>query len=136
MKIALVTDDERTISQHFGRAEKYIVFSVEDGNIKDRETRAKLGNCHSQGGGDHGHHHHEPDPRGSGFGHQAASRHAQMFEAIKDCEVLVSRGMGRGAYLGLQEIKVRPVVTEIADIEQAVLAVIDGTIVDHTEKLH
>ena len=31
MKIAVVTDDEKTISAHFGRASKYVVFSVVKG---------------------------------------------------------------------------------------------------------
>ena len=36
MKIAIVSDDEQTISQHFGRAEKYIVVSYEQEKIIDR----------------------------------------------------------------------------------------------------
>ena len=33
MKIAVITDDEKTISQHFGRAPYYMVFTIEDGHI-------------------------------------------------------------------------------------------------------
>jgi hypothetical protein len=44
--------------------------------------------------------------------------------------------MGRGAYLGLQQAGLRPVITDIPDIEQAVFATADGTIVDHSERLH
>ena len=36
MKIAVITDDERTISQHFGRAPYYVVVTIEDGKIVDR----------------------------------------------------------------------------------------------------
>ncbi len=59
-----------------------------------------------------------------------------MFENIKDCDVLLTGGMGRGAYLDLQKWGIRPIVTDITDVEKAVQAVLDETIVDHTEKLH
>ncbi len=137
MKIAAVTDDGKTISQHFGRAVQYVVLTVEEGNITGRELRDKVGHQQfsreGQGAGqqhDHGH------GEGHGCGHHAEDKHRRMFETISDCDVLLARGMGQGAYVGLQQTGIKPVVTDIADIEQAAQAVIDGTIVDHTEKLH
>jgi hypothetical protein len=44
--------------------------------------------------------------------------------------------MGRGAYIALEEAKIKPVVTDIEDIEKAVQAYINNDIVDHTELLH
>ena len=46
MKIAAITDDGKTISQHFGRAAYYLVATVENGQIVDREMREKLGHSH------------------------------------------------------------------------------------------
>jgi len=136
MKIAVVTDDERTISQHFGRASKYVVYTVEDGRILEHELRDKLG--HSQFAKeeqDRGHQH-QDDTRGHGYGRHAEDKHKRMFANILDCEVVLARGMGRGAYQGMLQANLKPIVTDIADMEAAVLAVIDGTIVDHTESLH
>jgi predicted Fe-Mo cluster-binding NifX family protein len=76
------------------------------------------------------------DPRGHGFGKGAADRHARMIASITDCDVLLVRGMGRGAYMALEEANIRPIVTDIATIEEAVLAYIRGDIVDHTDRLH
>jgi predicted Fe-Mo cluster-binding NifX family protein len=59
-----------------------------------------------------------------------------MFEAIPDCQVLLARGMGQGAYQGLQQIGIRPILTDIANIDTAVEAVIDGNIEDRPERLH
>jgi len=59
-----------------------------------------------------------------------------MFAPLHGCAALLSRGMGRGAYVGLQDIGVQPIVTDIARIEDAVMAYLNGTIIDHTEKLH
>jgi hypothetical protein len=43
MKIAAITDDGQTISQHFGRAAYYLVAIVEDGKVIDRQMRDKPG---------------------------------------------------------------------------------------------
>ena len=43
MKIALVTENENEISQHFGRAPFYMVVNVEDGKITQKEMRARTG---------------------------------------------------------------------------------------------
>ena len=47
MKIAIVSDDNQTISQHFGRAEKYVVISLEHESIIERKTLSKPGRCHT-----------------------------------------------------------------------------------------
>jgi len=135
MKIAIVSDDGLTISQHFGRAEKYIVVSFEQDEIIERKSLPKQGFCDSSQR-HHGRHEHRQDPRGSGFGQHSEHKHEQMFENIRDCDILLSRGMGRGAYQGLQSLGIRPIVTDIADIEAAVRAVMDDTIVDHVDRLH
>ena len=54
MKIAVVTDDHKTISAHFGRAQYYDVFTVEDNKVIEQETREKAN--HSQFSGEHHHH--------------------------------------------------------------------------------
>jgi predicted Fe-Mo cluster-binding NifX family protein len=59
-----------------------------------------------------------------------------MFETITDCQIVLARGMGQGAYAGLEQMNVRPILTEIKEIETAVQAVIDGTIENHPERLH
>ena len=135
MKIAIVSDDGQTISRHFGRAENYIVISFEQDKIIDRKSLPKYGFCHSSKR-DHGKHEHKSDPRGNGFGDRSRRKHEQMFENIRDCDVLVSRGMGRGAYQNLQESGIKPIVTDIANVEVAIQAVLDDTIVNHVENLH
>ena len=136
MKIAVACMNEFTVSAHFGRAEKYMVYDIEEGKVSGRKLVPKAGHRHfsqQQGAGSHGHGHGQG---GSGLGHHAACKHEQMIENIRDCDVLLVGGMGRGAYLDLQKWGIRPIVTDITEVEKAVQAVVDGTIVDHTEKLH
>jgi predicted Fe-Mo cluster-binding NifX family protein len=59
-----------------------------------------------------------------------------MAQAILDCEALLCRGMGMGAYESMKVAGILPVVTDITAIEEAVLAYVKGQIVDHTERLH
>lgn len=134
MKIAAVSEDGVTISQHFGRAPIYVVVTVEDGKIVLHETRDKMG--HAQFGGETHDEAHGGDPRGHGFDLAAQNRHAQTAAAIMDCEVLLARGMGAGAYESMKQTNIRPVVTDISNIDQAVQAYIEGRLVDHTERLH
>jgi predicted Fe-Mo cluster-binding NifX family protein len=135
MKIAIVSDDGTTISQHFGRAPFYIVVSVENGAIIAREKRDKLGHAHFSGE-THAHETHGPDSKGHGFDAESQSRHQRMTTAISDCEVLLARGMGAGAYESLRSLNIKPRVTDIANIDDAVRAYLDGSLVDHTERLH
>jgi predicted Fe-Mo cluster-binding NifX family protein len=64
------------------------------------------------------------------------NKHLQMAEAITDCVALLCRGMGRGAYESMKAIGVRPIVTDIAGIDEAVQAYIENRIVDYIDRLH
>ena len=132
MKIAAITDDGRTISQHFGRAPYYLVATVENGAIVNREMRDKLGHAHFANEP------HEDDQPGQphGFGPAAQTRHVQMAEASADCQALLCGGMGAGAYQSMVQRGITPVVTEIASIDEAVMAYVEGKIVDRTDWLH
>ena len=132
MKIAAITDDGQTISQHFGRARYYLVVTVEKGEILDRQLRDKLGHAHFSN---------EPHPgeqpgQPHGFDPVSQNRHMQMAEAIGDCQALLCGGMGAGAYESMRERWIKPVVTDLSEIDDAVRAYLAGTLTDHVEKLH
>ncbi|MFC1922941.1 NifB/NifX family molybdenum-iron cluster-binding protein [Chloroflexota bacterium] len=136
MKIAIVTDDNETISQHFGRAKKYSVLTIDEGQIIARELREKVNHQDFQREGLEGQHQHQDDPRGRGFGRHSGEKHKRMFVTINDCQILLARGMGQGAYNGLQQMGIQTIITDIPEIEKAVQAVIDESIEDHPERLH
>jgi len=137
MKIAVITDDEKTVSRHFGRARYYLVFDIEDGKVVTREQRDKAG--HQQFASephDHDHDHGHDHGEGHGMGPQAQHRHGQMIAPITDCLALVAGGMGRGAYISLEQAGIAPIVTDMEDAEAAALACAAGTITNHIERLH
>ncbi len=127
MKIAVVTEDGVTVSQHFGRAPFYTVVSTANGQITGIEQREKF--AHGHGHGEHGHQ----------TGHtarEAENTHGQMLSPIKDCQVLIARGMGNGAYNSLQQAGIDPIITDVAGIQDAVQRYLQGDLINHVERLH
>src|SRR4030042_257433 len=108
MKIAVVTDDGKMISQHFGRAKYYIVYDVQGGVVKGSEMRSKA----AHHAGDEPHH-----EEGGHRGPDADAKHSSMLANISDCEALIARGMGFGAFDAIGAAGVKPFITdlEVAD---------------------
>jgi predicted Fe-Mo cluster-binding NifX family protein len=130
VKIAIATDDGRTISRHFGRATQYAVLTVEGGAVMARELRPKFSpHASAAGNEEHGRGDHGTDPA-------SVAKHDQMAATVSDCTVVLCRGMGQGAYQGMTAHGIRPIVTEIEEIERAAIECEAGLIVDHPELLH
>jgi predicted Fe-Mo cluster-binding NifX family protein len=135
MKIAVVTDDGITVSQHFGRARYYAVFSIEVQQVMGQEMLDRSGtllpvadhearqglteqiDCH-------------------GTGTAAAAAHLRMVQPIEDCQALVARGMSWSARECLLSAHIRPILTDIESLDEVVKAYLDGSLLDHTELVH
>ncbi len=132
MKIAAITEDGKTISQHFGRAPYYLVLTIEEGKIVNQEMRNKMGHTHFHQES------HGEESQGAGHGMDSSShdKHVSMAEAIADCKALLCGGMGMGAYESMRSLDIKPVVTDLSNIEEAAQAFIEGKLIDHTELLH
>lgn len=132
MKIAVASDDEVNISQHFGRASHYVILTVEDGRVVGRETRAKAGHQTFAA--------HEPPKLAPGerHGYDAGSevRHESMAEAIRDCQVLIAGGMGWGAYESMGEQGIETIVTDVDSIDEAVELYLSVRLPNMPERLH
>ena len=131
MKIAVVSDDETTISRHFGRAPYYIALTIEEGQIVGRETRAKAGH-HTFGGCDC---HTAPGER-HGLGQHSEAKHQMMADTIDDCDAVVAGGMGWGAFESLKAHGIEPVITDVRDVGEAALSYAGGTLPYLTDRLH
>ncbi len=123
MKIAFVSDDGSNISAHFGRAKFYVVIESENKQIINRRLISKesmLCNCH-----DH-----------KGERNHKKGRHQEIFEAIQDCNILISRGMGKGAFQRLETLGVQSILTEVNDIDEALSAYLNGKLKNVPGLLH
>jgi predicted DNA-binding protein (UPF0251 family)/predicted Fe-Mo cluster-binding NifX family protein len=132
VKIAVVSDDGTTVSQHFGRAPYYVVLTVEDGKVTSKERRDKAGH-HTAGA-----HHGEGAVPGQTHGFDAAAQatHASMIANITDCQVLIAGGMGWGAQQSLKSAGIETVATEVKDIDEAVKLYLAGALANRVERLH
>ena len=131
MKIAYITEDGKTISQHFGRAPYYLVVEVEEGVVLGQEMRDKLG--HQQLADET---HHQQNGQGSGMDPASHDKHNRMSQAIQDCDVLICGGMGMGAYQSMETFGITPLVTQLNEIEDALQAYLSGELRDETQLLH
>ncbi len=134
MKIAIVTENGTTISQHFGRAPYYQVVTIEDGKIVSREKRNKAGH-HNLGSHDC-HEDHSCHDGKHGMDTASQAKHAGMLANILDSQVSISGGMGYGAYESLESSGIEPIITDVETIDEAVKLYLEDKLVNLMEKLH
>ena len=77
MKIAVITNGGDTISQHFGRATHYLVATIENDQIINRELREKTNHYQLK---DVSHNHDEPGQK-HGFGKQSHEKQLRLVDA-------------------------------------------------------
>ena len=125
-KIAVASDDGTTVSSHFGRAAFYEVLEFRNGVPASRERRAKFAP-------------HSGTNRGETEGAAHAPhdhKHALMVDPIRDCQIVVARGMGDGAYIHLTEAGLTTILTSLHTVEELVDAVQGGTLEHQPQRLH
>jgi predicted DNA-binding protein (UPF0251 family)/predicted Fe-Mo cluster-binding NifX family protein len=132
MKIAVVTDDGKTICQHFGRAQYYTVVTVENGKVINKEQRPKVG--HHVAGMQHESHDSSGTPHG--FDANAQASHAGMMANISDCQLVFAGGMGWGAQVSLKQAGIDVHMTDKNNIDEAIQLYIEGKLPNLGERLH
>jgi len=119
MKIAIASDDERTISSHFGQTRGFVVFDVEGKEVKNREYRPNTFTGHARGL--------------EGAGHEI-DRHGPILSALSDCKTVISHGMGRRIYDDLKGAGIEAFITDETDVKKALDLYLCGELVDRPEK--
>jgi predicted Fe-Mo cluster-binding NifX family protein len=130
MKIAVATEDGKLIFPHFGRSPYFAIFEIEEGRIINQTMRQNTFTGHFRG--KHEHHHHGEHHHGAGDPHA----HQSVAEGLKDCQVVISQGMGRKAWEDLREKGIEMIVTDESRIENAVRKYLAGELADRVERLH
>ena len=138
MKIAVVTDDGKTVCKHFGHARYYSIFTIKDGKITGTEQREKAGHSSVHGSPvniepgrnrSHGNH-------AGCHGVNAAASHNNMMANITDCKLVIAGGMGWGAHESLKQAGIDAIITDVNDIDEAVAQYLNGTLTDRKDRLH
>jgi predicted Fe-Mo cluster-binding NifX family protein len=124
MRIALATDDFKTITGHVGRCNGFIIYDSDDSGIKKIEDRKNTFTLHAHRGGDHEHH--------QGHGHSGHS-HQGLVEGLKDCQYLISQGAGRRLVDELKQVGIEMIITVESDPETAIEKLKKNELTDHPD---
>jgi predicted Fe-Mo cluster-binding NifX family protein len=124
-RIAIASDSGRDVSSHFGRAPLYVVLTMKNGHVVAREERPKF--TPHVTGGQHMHQHDQG---------QHSLHHSAMVDPILDCQVVVARGMGDGAYIHLTEAGLDVLLSELHTVEEVASAIESGSIQHQPTRLH
>ena len=126
MKMAIASDDGITISAHFGRTKGFVVLEVEGKKVKNREYRLNTFTGHVRGL----HLPKESEPV------QSHDHHGPILQALSDCQVVISNGMGRRIHQDLKNHHIRPFLTSETNVDMVLQLYFEGKISDETERLH
>ena len=119
MKIAVASTDGVSVSPHFGRSRCFVVFAIKGGKIEGQEVRDNTYTAHAQGQCQDGTEHHHDQPHS----------HADIVDALHDCEVVLCGGMGWRAAQELQAAGIRPLALGAAgSAREAVEAFLSGKV--------
>ena len=104
MKIAIPSNDQITISRHFGRAAGFMILDIEKNKVVHKEYKSNTFTGHAKG------QHHEKEHNHS---------HHGIFNAIGGCQTVIAGGMGRRLYTDFEQKGMEVFVTSENDIEKA-----------------
>jgi predicted Fe-Mo cluster-binding NifX family protein len=123
MKIAIATSNLRTVARHYGTARFFEVLTVEGGQVVACEKRARPPGRGAAG-------------RGRPTGEAAPGHGLETARIIADCTVLITGGIGRGAFDNLRRVGVETVPTDVRDVEEAVRRYLAGELPGRPDLLH
>ena len=116
MRIAVATDDNVNVCGHVGKCRGFLIFDVENGKIVNREIRENSFTNHFNRKQDVRDHHHA-----GGRGHGGNDGHRRLAEGLKDCEYLLSHGMGRKLVEDINSVGIKTILTAESKAETAAI---------------
>lgn len=113
MKIAIVSNNGKAISKHFGSSRGFVVVEVADGKEINREYRPNRHTDHARGvehaPGEHGH-------------------HGPILAALTDVEVVIGGGMGYRIVADLEQAGKQIFITDELTVNGALGKFLQGTL--------
>ena len=118
MKIAVATDDEVMVTGHVGRCNAFIVYTIEEDNISQKEVRENTFTNHKRQ--NHHEEHHQGESHAHGHGH------SNLITALADCEALIFTSGGWRVVEDLKTNNIKPILTDEPIADQAALKYAKG----------
>lgn len=123
MKIAVATEDGINVCGHVGKCDKFIIFDIDGHKIVSKNV---IDNIYTQ-------HHNNKNCEDTQHG-QGHGSHNALLTALKECNILISMGMGFRLREDLSRNNIIPVITEIDNAEYAVEKYLSGKLKDFPDK--
>ncbi len=127
MKIAIPSNDNVTISKHFGRTKGFVIVEMENNEILSKTHITNDFTGHSQG---LHHEHHDHNHHGHDHAHHS---HDNIFKAIGDCSIVIAGGMGRRLYSDFEQRNMQVFITKEENIDTALQAYINGNLDNNSD---
>ena len=124
MKIAVASDDQIHIADHFGRTRGFLIYTVENRKITASEYLKNTFTHHALGGHD--------NPNNSRTDHQHT--HGPVLEVLSEVQVVISRGMGRRMLIDLESAGKQVFITNAIIAEEAVTGYLAGQLEHDPDK--
>ena len=121
MKIAIASDNQVSIANHFGRTRGFLIYNIQGNAIKGKHYIENTFTGHAQG---HAHHHEH--------GHHHS--HRGILEALVGCEVVISRGMGRRLLADFEAAGKEVFITGAEEADAAITLYLTGNLEHDPEK--
>jgi predicted Fe-Mo cluster-binding NifX family protein len=115
MKVAIASDDQKTISHHFGRAAGFVVYEIKDGKAGGSEYRQNIGKSKGECG---------------------TCDHGAMIKNVADCKFVISHGMGQSIYNDLTAKGIIPLVTDEDSVDTALEKFMGESLINRLDRLH
>lgn len=117
-KVAVATENGKVIAPHFGVAPLFVVYTVRKGKVVDEEFRVNRRD----------------------FTRSVEDTQANCWELLEellpDVRVVICRGMGENAYVGMLRRDVLPITTDEEQAQEALMAYIKGELKDNPDRVH
>jgi len=125
MKIAIPSDDQSSISQHFGRTAGFMIVEIDNNQVVKKEYKSNTFTGHAQGLHEEGQH---------GDHAQHNSSHAGIFSAMGDCKVVIAGGMGQRLYTDFAQRQIQVFVTSERNIDKALSLYLADNLDNNSDK--
>lgn len=118
MKIAIPSNDNLNISNHFGKTKGFVICEIDTNNIIKKEYKQNTFTGHAQGL----HHDNEHD-----------HSHQGIFKAIGDCQTVIAGGMGKRLYNDFEKNNIKVFVTKETNIDDALKSFMNDTLENNSD---
>jgi len=104
MRIAIASENGIDVSGHLGRCAGFVIYDIAEGGARQVEFRENIFTHHHTAGCEG----EEPSQHRS---------HNALLSALSDCQIVISRGMGRRIRDDLASVGLEGIVTDITSVK-------------------